>query len=104
MADLLTVSSRLGCPHGGVVSAIPAQSQDTVDGAPILTVADTFLVSGCPFTIGSDPSPCLAVSWADTANTSTAGGYAALSGESVGTCTAATGAGQGPVVIISIPG
>ena len=101
MGDLLTVSSNLACPHGGVISVKPAQTQDTVDGQPILTVADTFIVGGCPFTIGPDPSPCSSVHWIDTCSTSTAGGYAALSSDSIGLCNTATGAAQGPVMIIS---
>jgi len=101
-ADLLTTSAELTCPHGGVISVSPAQSQDTVEGEPILTVADIFTVVGCPFTIAATPSPCLTVTWTDNQNDSTAGGFGALSSKSIGTCLGATGQVQGPVVITAL--
>ena len=99
MGALLTAGATLMCPHGGTVSVVPAQQQVTLGGEPVLTAADTMIVGGCAFMIGPVPSPCLMVRWIVADSASTAGGGATLSSDSVGLCSAATGAVQGPVVI-----
>jgi hypothetical protein len=68
--------------------------------APILRGSDTFLIAGCPFSIGPDYSPCLTVQWVETATRVKAGGDYALNVASVGLCLAATQAPQGSVLIL----
>lgn len=102
----LTIAATLQCPHGGQVQIIPSGSGPVIGGVPTATVADTFLISGCPFTIPAVPpipSPCVTVQWLAGDIFSTAGGAPTLSQSSQGICIAATGAPQGPVIIVSTP-
>jgi hypothetical protein len=99
MGQYLDASSTLMCPHGGTVSAMPANAAVTLGGTQIVLATDTFTVGGCAFAPGGVPSPCVQVQWIVTALRATAGGAAPLTTDSVGLCTAATGAPQGPVMI-----
>ena len=98
MGTLLTAAASLSCPHGGMVSVVPAQAQVTLGGQPVLTVADTFIVGGCPFVVGPAPSPCVSVTWVVSDTASTAGGNPTLSSDSSGLCLGPAGV-QGPVAI-----
>ena len=79
--------------------AVPGQSQVVFD-APVLRSSDTFTVAGCPFVIGTVPSPCVSVQWVQTASRVQAGGDFVLNQASVGLCLGATQAPQGSVLII----
>lgn len=98
MGELLTSASTLMCPHGGMVTAVPASANTTLGGDPIVLATDTFTIAGCPFSPGS-PHPCVLVQWQLSALRSTSGRHATLTTESVGMCLAADGAVQGTVVI-----
>jgi hypothetical protein len=98
---LLTAASTMMCPHGGTVVATPSATQAVID-APVLTIGDTFLITGCPFTLPGPPpipSPCVTVQWSGPCAHVTHGGAPALNAASVGLCLAATQAPQGPVII-----
>jgi hypothetical protein len=72
--------------------------------APVLTVSDTFLITGCPFTLPTTPptpSPCVTVQWSAPSANVTHGGAPALTAASVGLCLAATQAPQGSVIVSS---
>jgi hypothetical protein len=97
----LTAASTLLCPHGGVVSIIPADPRATAGGAPIATIADTFIIAGCVFVLGIVPSPCVQVQWIVPGLRVKAGGGQALDAGSVGLCLAATGVPQGPVSVLA---
>ncbi|HET9060622.1 MAG TPA: hypothetical protein VFN61_11930 [Acidimicrobiales bacterium] len=101
MGVLLNAQASLMCPHGGTVTVVPAQTAALAGGEPVLTSADAFIVAGCPFNISGTPSPCVSVQWASTCTAGTASGLPALSTESMGLCTAATSAPQGPLEIVS---
>jgi len=98
VGELLTASSTLMCPHGGMVTAVPSSADVTLGGDPIVLATDTFTIAGCPFSPGS-PHPCVLVQWQLTAQRSTSGQVPTLTTESVGLCMAADGAVQGPVLI-----
>ncbi|WP_324615506.1 hypothetical protein [Streptomyces sp. NRRL F-4489] len=63
----------MACPHGG--RAVPAASGGgscgsgsggaavQVDGAPVATATDTYLVTGCPHAVAGRPQPCTSVRW-----------------------------------------
>jgi hypothetical protein len=100
MPNLLTAASVMMCPHGGMATAIPGQTQAIVD-APILRMSDTVIIAGCPFFIALMPSPCLTVQWVLGAQRVQAGGDFVLTEASVGLCLAATQAPQGTVIVAS---
>ncbi|MDQ1720917.1 MAG: hypothetical protein QOI26_651 [Pseudonocardiales bacterium] len=99
MGAYLTTSSTLQCPHGGMVSAVPANSKVSLGGSPIVLSSDTFIIGGCAFNVAGAPHPCLQVQWIVTALSGTADGSQPLTTDSAGLCKAADGAVQGPVTI-----
>jgi hypothetical protein len=100
----ITNASILQCPHGAQVQIISSNPSLSAGGAPVATMADEFIISGCPFTIPATPpipSPCLTIQWLASELRNSANGIPTLSQSSVGICIGATGAPQGPVVIVS---
>lgn len=100
MPGFLTTASVMMCPHGGTVQPSSSNTSVLAGGEPILRSSDVFVIAGCAFVIGVEPSPCVTVQWVQAATRSTIGD-ATLTMASVGLCQAATQAVQGPVVIAS---
>ena len=97
--ESLTAAATLTCPHGGSVTIVPSSTRVQA-GSPIVTVADTFTIAGCAFTLpGPTPSPCMQVQWIVPGLRVKVGGAQALDTGSSGLCLAASGAPQGPVTI-----
>lgn len=99
MANLLTTSSMMMCPHGGTVNAISSNTKTKAAGSYLLRSSDTFIIVGCPFVLGIPPHPCMQVQWVQTALKSKAIGDFNLTLDSVGLCVAADQAVQGTVLI-----
>lgn len=92
MGALLTETSTLFCPHGGVVRAVATSPRVRVDGA-VLGLADPATISGC-----AAPIPCVTVVWVSGASRVRSGQLSLLVEESVGVCHSAQGTPQGNVV------
>ncbi len=100
MAATLTTAAVMTCPHGGTVTATTTNLTTAATGAKLLTIADTFTVSGCAFTLpGPKPSPCIRVQWIVSDVRVRVGGNATLSQSSVGLCFSPESIPQGTVVI-----
>jgi hypothetical protein len=100
MADpLLTTGATLTCPHGGSVSIVPAQAAARA-GGEVCTEDDQLVIAGCGFNVSGSPSPCTTVEWRTTARRCTADGAAVLTTSSLGVCTNAGGAPQGPLTVV----
>jgi hypothetical protein len=99
MAGLLNMSSIMMCPHGGMVSAITTNTRVRVASDFALRSSDTFLIAGCPFTLGPAPHPCVQVQWVQPALSSQVISDFTLTEESVGLCVAPDMAVQGTVII-----
>ena len=89
------------CPHGGQVTVVPSQSKVQTGGGLALLASDTTTVSGCTFTIGTKPQPCLTVQWVGEATQVKVNGQAVLLKTSSGLCKSAEGMVQGTVSISS---
>ena len=101
MPALLTTSSVLMCPHGGMVT-IASSNARLKAGDFIARPSDTFTIAGCPFTLpGPTPHPCMTVQWVKSALRCKAAGDFALAQDSIGMCLAADQAPQGTVLIQS---
>jgi len=100
MANLLTTSSQLMCPHGGTVTISTSNSAAQAAGSPIVRSNDTFTVAGCPFTIGPAAHPCTQVQWIQPAAQNRCGGDFVVTEQSAGMCTAADQAPQGTVQVV----
>ena len=100
MPSYLTTASQVMCPHGGHVTLMSSNTIVQAGGAPMLLESDQHVVTGCAFTIGGDPSPCLRVQWS-AGSTRTAAGARPLTEASVGTCYGPEGAPQGLAIVVS---
>jgi len=60
---IVHVGATINCPHGGQIAPITTNTRVLVQGSPVVTKPDTFLVSGCPFQVpipgGTKPQPCM---------------------------------------------
>jgi hypothetical protein len=95
---LFHVGATALCPHGGQVTVIPAGARVLVGGQPVATMAGTFLVAGCAFTL-PPPHPCVTVRWLVPATRVLVGNQPAILATSTGLCQAADQAPQGPPVV-----
>jgi uncharacterized Zn-binding protein involved in type VI secretion len=89
------------CPHAGQVSVISSNTRVLVSGQPVATMADTFLVAGCAFTVGPKPQPCLKVQWLVPATRVMVNGQPAILQTSSGLCQSAEQILQGPPTVIT---
>jgi hypothetical protein len=100
MPALLTASSVMMCPHGGMVQATTANTRTRAAGDYVLRATDTFVITGCPFNVAGGLHPCVQVKWIVTAERSRVLADPVLHEESLGLCSAADQAVQGAVQIV----
>jgi hypothetical protein len=105
MTDFLVqTGATIVCPHGGQVAGIPS-SNVLLDGQPVLTQTDTFIVAECSFTIptpaGPVPHPCIQARWLVPSLRVRVNGQAVILRTSTGICQAADQAPQGPPSVIA---
>jgi hypothetical protein len=99
---ILTTNSTLLCPHGGTVNLQTSNVDVKIQDAPALLVTDIHTVAGCPFFLGSNPSPCITVRWSVGATQTNVHGTAVLLQNSVGLCYSPAQAPQGPPTILQV--
>jgi hypothetical protein len=98
---LVHVGATAICPHGGQVSVIPSNARVLVGGQPVATLADTYLVAGCAFTVPpGKPQPCIKVQWMVPATRVLVGGQPAILQDSTGLCLSPEQIPQGPPSVI----
>jgi uncharacterized Zn-binding protein involved in type VI secretion len=96
MSTLLDAGASAICPHGGQVSIVSTNTRVTAGGQPVAVMADTFLVAGCVFMVGTKPQPCTKVQWLVPASRVTIGGQPAVLQSSSGLCLSADQIPAGP--------
>jgi len=97
---LFHVGASANCPHGGMISAVPSCTRVLVSGQPVVTVADTYPVAGCPFTLPpGTPQPCISVRWLTPATRVMVNGQFVILQASTGLCLSAQQAPQGPPIV-----
>jgi hypothetical protein len=90
------------CPHAGQLSVAPGNARVMVSGMPVATLADTYLIAGCPFTVPpGKPQPCVQARWLMPAVRVTAGGQPLILQSSVGLCLSAEQIPGGPPTVVS---
>jgi hypothetical protein len=100
---LLHVGATVICPHAaGQVTAIPSAPRVLVSGQPVVTLADQFLIAGCPFTVGTKPQPCVRVQWLVPAARVLVNGAPAILQTSVGLCLSADQIPAGPPNAVAV--
>lgn len=100
--NVLHVGATVNCPHQGSASALPAQSRVLVDGRPVAGLADFWTVTGCAFTVGNKPQPCVSVTWLAPAARVQVNGSPALLQSSAGLCQSAERIPQGPPNVVMV--
>jgi hypothetical protein len=98
---LLHVGASAICPHGGQITIIPSSPRVLVSGQPVATFADTTLVAGCAFVVGTKPQPCIKVQWLVPAARVMVNHQPALLQTSPGLCQSAEQIPQGPPNVIA---
>jgi len=92
----ITINSSLQCPHGGMVQIVTTNTRAMADSGFIATIADTFIISGCPLS-----SPCVTVQWIVPDISVKVNGNPTISQSSVGLCLSAAQLPRGPVIIVN---
>ncbi len=88
------------CPHAGQLQIISSNTRVMVSGTAVATMADTFLIAGCPF-VPVKPQPCVQVKWLVPATRVFVNGQPAILQSSTGLCFSAEQIPQGPPTIMS---
>jgi len=99
--SLLVAGAQVTCPHGGQVMVISSDARVTATGLPVALMTDQYLVAGCTFAPGGVPQVCVKVQWLVPAARLVINGQPPINQASVGVCLAATGAPNGPPIIVS---
>ena len=99
---LFHVGASAICPHGGQVSVVPTNTRVLVNGTPVATLADTYPIAGCVFTVpGPKPQPCVLVRWLVPATRVLINGSPAILQTSTGLCQSAEQIPAGPPTVVA---
>ncbi|MFD4032534.1 hypothetical protein ACFWVP_18925 [Streptomyces sp. NPDC058637] len=96
---IVNAAASLHCPHGGRASAASAHAAVRLDGLPVHTASDTFVVTGCPHTVDGVPHPCATVRWSPHADGVRVDGVPVLLHTTEAQCFGAALVPQGPPVV-----
>jgi hypothetical protein len=97
---LFHVGASAICPHGGQLSVVSSNTRVLVNGTPVATMSDQFLIAGCAFALPSGPQPCLTTQWLTPATRVLVNGQPPIL-QSSGLCLNALQAPQGPPSIVA---
>lgn len=99
---LMHIGSTAICPHSGQVSIISSNSRVLVSGMPVATLKDTWMVTGCAFTVPpGKPQPCIKVQWLVPASRVLVGGQPVILQTSTGMCQSTEQIPQGAPTVIA---
>lgn len=99
---LFHVGATAMCPHAGQVQVISTNTRVMVNGMPVATLGDTYLIAGCPFTVPpGKPQPCIKVQWLVPATRVFVNGQPVIVQTSTGLCQSAEQIPQGPPTIVA---
>ncbi len=99
---LFHVGAAAICPHAGQIQVISTNTRVMVNGLPVATMGDTYVVAGCSFTIPpGKPQPCVKVQWLVPATRVLVNGQPAILQTSTGLCQSAEQIPQGPPTVVA---
>ena len=98
---LFHVNATAMCPHAGQVQVISSNTRVMVSSLPAATLGDTYMVAGCPFTVGPKYQPCIKVQWLVPSGRIMINGQPAILQTSSGLCQSAEQIPQGPPQIVA---
>jgi hypothetical protein len=98
---LFHVGATAICPHAGQVQTVSTNTRVLVNGMPVATMGDVYLIAGCAFTVPpGKPQPCIKVQWLVPATRILINGQPPILQSSVGLCQSAEQIPQGPPTIL----
>ncbi|HEV7786182.1 MAG TPA: hypothetical protein VGQ28_12640 [Thermoanaerobaculia bacterium] len=98
---LFHVGASAICPHGGQISTTSSNTRVFVSNQAVATSADTSLVAGCAFAVGTKPQPCIKVLWLAPAARVMVNHQPAILQTSQALCQSAEQIPQGPPTVIA---
>ena len=101
MTPILTTTSTVLCPHGGMAQLFTSNTEASVDGAFLLLQTDIHPIVGCPFAPVS-PMPCVMIQWVTGATQTKVHQVPVLLQTSIGLCLNAAQAPQGTAMIVQV--
>ena len=101
-SPILHVGAIVQCPHQVPAQMIAASPRVKVGGQPVLVVNDTFIIAGCPFTVGPKYQGCVKIQWLVTALRVKAGGQSVVLQNSIGLCQSGDQIPNGPPSVTTV--
>jgi len=101
MIPILTTTSTVMCPHGGMAQLVTTNTEARVDGAPLLLQTDVHPIVGCTFTPVAY-SPCVTIRWVSAATRTAVRNVPVLLQTSIGLCLNAAQAPQGTAIVVQV--
>ena len=101
MIPILTTTSTVMCPHGGMAQLFTTNTDALVDGAPVLLQTDVHPIVGCPFTPVAY-SPCVLIRWITAATQTSLRNVPVLLQTSVGLCLNGAQVPQGMAIVVQV--
>ena len=101
MIPILTTTSTVLCPHGGMAQLFTSNTEAVLDGAPALLLTDVHPIVGCPFAPVA-PSPCISIRWLTGATQTAVRGVPVLLQTSIGLCLNVAQVPQGPAIVVQV--
>jgi hypothetical protein len=101
MIPILTTTSTVMCPHGGMAQLLTTNTDAMIEGAPALLLTDVHPIVGCPFTPVAY-SPCVSIRWLTGATQTSVRDVPVLLQTSVGLCLNAAQVPQGPAIVVQV--
>jgi hypothetical protein len=86
------------CPHGAPVNTVSSNARVLVSGMPVATLADPYLIAGCPLV--AQTGPCVRVQWLVPATRVLVNGIPPILNTSVGLSMAASQVPLGPPTVV----
>jgi len=86
MSEILDAVSAVICPHGGSARQITTNRRVLMSGVPIATLADQFVIDGCPNSTPAGPLPCIAARFTTAASRVRLSGVPVLLRDSIAVC------------------
>lgn len=83
---LLHQGATVLCMHAGQAQATVPNPRVKVSGQQTVMQANPWTVSGCPFTTGTNPMPCVTAQWTTAATRVKSGGQPLLLQDSQASC------------------
>ena len=102
MANVLHADAAISCPHGGTASLQSMQTRVAASGQTVADLSGQWVITGCSFTVGGRPQPCVTVHWTTTATRVSVLGHNIVTQGSTGVCLNIEGTGQGVPIIAGV--